>query len=322
MNDLTPLSGQSLVPSVTLFDSDLSQLLASQLAASSIAMYRRDVKAYQAYALRIQGDAFNVHTFVDWRDSLVLSTTLSPNTINRMLSAVKRVLKEAAAKGQIDETVFLRFDQVSGVKVKALKKRLKQHGRTRISKEDMRLLCDAPNSKTLIGKRDRALLATLASSAGRVSEIATLTYEQIIKQDDGYVIQICGKTDTEYRDAHLSREAYVLILEWLAARQAFVDAHGLENSSFVFSSFGGRGNSRHLAGGITEAGVWQVVQKYAKQCGMAYIKPHDFRRFVGTQLAKKDIRKAQLALGHKSIEVTAKAYVLDKLEAGETDGMY
>ncbi|GHO67579.1 hypothetical protein KSC_064710 [Ktedonobacter sp. SOSP1-52] len=43
---------------------------------------------------------------------------------------------------------------------------------------------------------------------------------------------------------------------------------------------------------------------------------------IFTQLAKKDIRKAQLALGHKSIEVTAKHYVLDELEVGQTDSLY
>ena len=53
-----------------------------------------------------------------------------------------------------------------------------------------------------------------------------------------------------------------------------------------------------------------------------HIKPHDFRRFVGTQLAKSDIRKAQKALGHKRIDTTARHYVLDELEPGLTDNLY
>jgi hypothetical protein len=43
---------------------------------------------------------------------------------------------------------------------------------------------------------------------------------------------------------------------------------------------------------------------------------------VGTQLAKRDIRKAQKALGHKRIDTTAQHYVLDELEAGLTDELY
>lgn len=306
---------------ISPFDSDIQQLLASHLAESSIKMYKRDIAAYQTYAETVQKNPLDVHTFIAWRNYLTLETDKSPNTINRMMSAVKRILKGAASNDLIDETLSLRFDHVEGVKVKALKKRLKQHSRTRITKEDMRRLCDTPNKNTLIGKRDRALLATLASSAGRVSEIATLTYEQIIKQDNNYVIQVCGKTDIEYRDAHLSIEAYEHIKEWLVAREAFITAHKLDTTPFIFTSFAGRGN-RYVPGEITESGIWQIVQKYAQQCDLAHIKPHDFRRFVGTQLAAKDIRKAQLALGHKSIEVTAKAYVLDKLEAGETNNLY
>jgi len=73
---------------------------------------------------------------------------------------------------------------------------------------------------------------------------------------------------------------------------------------------------------LSETAVWKIVTGYAEQCGLAHIKPHGFRRFVGTQLAAKDIRKAQVALGHKSIEITARHYVLDELEVGLTDHLY
>jgi len=68
--------------------------------------------------------------------------------------------------------------------------------------------------------------------------------------------------------------------------------------------------------------VWQAVQQYAAAVGLRHVKPHDFRRFVGTELAKRDIRLAQKALGHKRIETTARHYVLDELAGGLTDGLY
>src|SRR5262245_9041985 len=43
----------------------------------------------------------------------------------------------------------------------------------------MRLLCESPDCSTLVGWRDRALLATLASSGCRVSEVVTLTLGQL-----------------------------------------------------------------------------------------------------------------------------------------------
>lgn len=43
---------------------------------------------------------------------------------------------------------------------------------------------------------------------------------------------------------------------------------------------------------------------------------------MDTQLAKRDIRKAQKALGHTRIDTTAQHYVLDELEEGLTDDLY
>jgi len=68
--------------------------------------------------------------------------------------------------------------------------------------------------------------------------------------------------------------------------------------------------------------VWCTVQGYADQVGLSHITPHNVRRFVGTQLAKRNIRRTQKALGHKRIDTTAQQYVLDKLEHGLTDDLY
>jgi len=244
---------------------------------------------------------------------LATDTTLSPNTINRMLAAVKRMVKEAAVQGYLSHDTALAFAKIEGVKVVALKERIKPHARTRITPVDMRRLCDAPDATTLKGVRDQALLATLASSALRVDELATLTVEQIVPQGRGYLLRILGKNDVEHRDAPLSREAHDLIQVWLAARPVA--------SSAIFTSFGGRGG-RASAAPMSAVSVWRTVQHYADLIGLAHIKPHDFRRFVGTQLAKGDIRRAQKALGHKRIDTTARHYVLDELEVGLTDDLY
>lgn len=292
---------------------DLEHMFAGQLAVSSIAMYKRDVETYFDYA-KVQGDSWlDPQTLISWRAHLVLGSAKSPNTINRMIAAVKRIVREMASRDIVSETTALKFHQVRGVTTKSLKKRLKQHSRTKITPEDMRRLCESPDTSTPIGKRDAALLATLASSGIRASEAATLTLQQIEKRGKGYVVHVMGKTDTEYRDAHLSPEAFRLINDWIQKREAL--------SQFIFTGFTTRA-AKPVSDRISEVTVWTIVKRYAKQCDLEHIKPHDFRRFVGTQLAAKDIRKAQKALGHRSIEVTARHYVLDELEVGLTDHLY
>jgi integrase/recombinase XerD len=300
------LSNNQAVP----FD---ASILAGQLAASSIAMYERDFRAYLNFA-GTPDAALDAATLARWRTALANDTSMSPNTINRMLSAVKRLMKEAAAQGYTSHEVAASFEQVKGVKVAALKTRTKTTARTRIAPDAMRTLTDAPDTRTLVGLRDAALLHTLASSGLRVSELANLTQVQIVKSGNGYLLQVRGKNDAEYRDAHLSPTAYNAIQNWLEARPVV--------SAYVFTSFAGRGDSRATHEPMTEVAVWQTIKRYAEDCGLDNVKPHDLRRFVGTQLAKVDIRKAQKALGHKRIDTTARHYVLDELEVGLTDHLY
>lgn len=287
-------------------------MLAGQLAPSSIAMYERDMRSYLVFAASAEA-AVRAETLARWRTALAQETTLSPNTINRMLSAVKRVMMEAAAQGYLPTEKAAAFQLVSGVKVAALKDRIKANARTRIEPADMREVCEAPDRETLIGIRDAALLATLAGSALRAGELCTMRRSHIRRKGSGYVVMVRGKNDVEEREAPLSREAYRQIEAWL-------DVRGID-SDYIFTAFDGRGD-RLTERRLSTTAIWQIVRKYSTGAGLIDVKPHDFRRFVGTQLARKDIRQAQKALGHKRLETTARHYVLDELEPGLTDNLY
>ncbi len=310
---MAEFSGE-LIPAValTLSKEEMQRFLASRLATSSIAMYQRDAAAYVGWASQGRCDPLSPQCFMAWRDHLVADTTMSPNTINRMLAAVKRLMREAAKRERIPEELEIRFSRVEGVSVRALRERLKLNARTRIEPEEMRALCELPDIGTLCGLRDAAMLATLASSGVRIEELVTLTWSQIKRRKQGYLLLVRGKTDTDYREAPLSIEAYEKLLVW-KARQPVA-------SAWVFTGFDGPRQiprARH----ISTEGAGQRIKWYARKIDLA-AKPHDLRRFVGTQLAKQDLRKAQVALGHKNIATTAKNYVLDSLEVGMTDHLY
>lgn len=310
------------------------QMLAGQLSESSMRMYTRDFRAYIDWA----GDAASaveVTTLRRWRTHLAQETTLSPNTINRMISAVKRIMKEAANQGYLPFEQAMAFATVEGVKTAALKDRIKPNARTRISPEEMRRLCESPDTSEPLGLRDAALLATLASGALRVSELVAMQRKDIQRKGGYFVVMVLGKNDVEEREAPLSREAVAKIDAWLqkreellAARDGAAAIHKAASTdageAFVFTAFAGNGNAveRVTERPMTTPAVWQIVRKYAEQVGLEHIKPHDFRRFVGTQLARNDIRKAQKALGHKRLETTARHYVLDELEPGLTETLY
>jgi integrase len=291
------------------------QLLAGRLAASTVAMYTWDCAAYVTFAGYDSAVVLRAETLRRWRTHLVADTPLSPHTINRMLAAVKRVVTEGARQGLVDRAVAEAFAQVEGVSVGALRHRLKAHARVRITPAQMRQLCEAPSAGTLLGGRDRALLLTLATSGCRISEVVGLTPAQVTPRDGGYFLQVLGKRQHTPREAPLAQEAAAAIQAWLAQRGA-----GRPDTP-VFTRFAG-GGWRPTTAPLSVSSAWRVVRKYALQCVLPHVKPHDFRRFVGTELAKRDLRQAQKALGHQRLETTVQHYVLDELQPGLTEHLF
>ena len=186
---------------------------------------------------------------------------------------------------------------------------------TPLSPQQMRLLCDAPDPATLLGLRDRAFLATLASSGCSVGEAVTLTEAQIVDFPSIYIEIPQGKLLTA-RQAPLSQEAHERIAAWLAARPVASD--------YVFTRFDGRGlAARSSAEPLSRTSAWRLVRRYAEQAGLAGVKPQDLRRFVGCELARRrGLRLAQQALGHRRIATTAQQCVAAEPEGGLTDGLY
>jgi len=247
---------------------------------------------------------------------MVDHTRLSPNTVNRRLSAIRRMVQASAAIDQFDHAEAYKFALVEPVKRSALRHRLRPHARVRLSPEQIRAMCLRADTRTLIGMRDLALLHTLASSGCRVSEVVTLQQAAVLAAGDHWMIEVIGKGKHEPRLAPLSHEAYEAIDQWLTARSEHIDC------AHVFTTFWG--DIKHpRATPLTRYAAYKRIRYYAQLEGLQHVKPHDLRRFVGTQLtAKHGLRAAQLALGHSSPETTARHYVMDDLQGGLTEGLY
>lgn len=297
---------------------DLSTVLTQSQRDSTQREYRRRINQYLAFCATHHVLPEEPKSLALWRDHLVIATRQSPRTIQGKLAAVRSLMAEAASREAISHETAQRFRAVRGVKVKAMRHRLRQHNKTYLAPEQVRALCTAPSEDTLVGIRDRALLAALASSGCRESEIAGLLIENLVMRDGGYFCRVLGKTDEDPREVHLSSEAYWMIQTWLFIRKS----HKI-NSPYVFTCFDGRGDSRITNRPMTGKDVWKLVRKYARRVGLAHVKPHDLRRFMITQLARKrDIFAANLAAGHSKLETTQE-YILDRsLEPGVTDDLY
>ncbi len=312
MTAIIPASQTEIIPARDI--PDLTALLSGTVSASTAEVYKGDARAYSAWA-KAQGlDPLHPATFGAWRSHLVTATDYSPRTINRMLSAVRKLIDEAATQGIVPEAVAASFARIGGVKVSAMVSRTKRNARVRIPPEKMRAIIEAPDTSTLKGLRDRAFLLLLATSGLRVSEAINLTVDDLTERPDGQGVEVLGKNRSERHFAPMSREAWNAIWAWLKARPV--------QSPYVFTSAQGRGG-RWTDKPMSKVAAWKMVRAYAAQVGVQDIKPHDFRRFVGTQLVERHgVATAQAVLGHKNAATTLDNYVISDVRGNVTEGLF
>src|SRR5947209_4233176 len=226
------------------------RVVAGQVRDSTRHQYTEDFFDYLAFAKSAEA-AVDAAIFSQWRDDLVEriylapdrqhpgemhQRQLSPNTINRMLAAVRHMMQLAEEKRLVPTGTYQQFHNVRGVKVDALKERLKPNARMRITPEQMRQLTEEPDRSRLIGLRDLALLHTFGNGP-RVSEICGIERGRLHAKEGGYVVELRGKNKKEYREVPLNKETYAAIQAWLRERPV--------DSPYVFTSFDGRGEEAH-----------------------------------------------------------------------------
>jgi len=218
---------------------------------------------------------------------------LAPSSINVHLSALRKLAREAVDNGLLTTDFSISLSKIKYVK------RLGVRAGNWLSKEKAQVLLLAPDAGTLKGKRDRAILAVCLGCALRRSEIAALRVEQIQQRDGRWVIvDVIGQCN---------RIRTVPVPLWVkVALDAWTEAAAIE-SGFVFRPVN-RGD-RVWGERLTARVVWQMLQKYADQCGIPHLAPSDLRRTCAKlcRASGGELEQIQLLLGHESLETTARS---------------
>ncbi len=109
-------------------------------------------------------------------------------TINLRLAAVRRLAYEAADSGLLSPELAAGIRRVKGVR------RLGLRVGNWLSVQQAKTLLESTSSKTLGGKRDRAMLAVLVGCGLRRGELLGLTVEDVQLREDRWVItDLLGK---------------------------------------------------------------------------------------------------------------------------------
>lgn len=214
----------------------------------------------------------------------------APATANRILCAVRGVLKAAFMLGLMDGTEYQRARMVESVTGERL-----PAGRELAPGEIAALMGACENDPTPAGARDAALIALAYAAGLRREEIVTLTMDSY-SQETGKLV-VLGKRNKQ-RTAYLVGGAARAMADWLAIR-------GNEPGALFHPINKG---GRILKGPMTAQAVYNMLQKRAEQAGVEDFSPHDFRRtFVSDLLeAGADIATVAKMAGHASVTTTAR----------------
>jgi integrase/recombinase XerD len=291
--------------------------LAGRVAPSTIRQYQYDLQRYLEFCQWNKDRALTPASLRAWRTHMVDVEQLAAATINRRLAAVKSTLRLCVTHDGLEIAQAYGFSLVEKVRPSTLKHRMREDVRVRIQPDDMRRLWRIPNPATLKGARDRALMATLAASGCRISEAIALKRSEIFWAHDRGTIEVLGKNQVYSRRAPLTREAYEWICRWLERRLSF----GID-VELVFTRVTGAGRVP-TGSPLSRQGAYKIIKQAARAAGLPNVKPHDFRRFVGSELAKRhQLIVVQRTLGHQQIETTTK-YVLDHPDMEQmTEGLW
>jgi site-specific recombinase XerD len=215
---------------------------------------------------------------------------MAPSSVNQRLSAIRKLAAEAADNGALDPQV------ANGIRaVKGARREGRRTGNW-LTREEAQAWLSTPDTKTVRGRRDRALLSVLIGCGLRRAEAAGLTFDHVQQRDGRWVlVDLVGKRD-KVRSVPMPNWAKAAIDEWSKASGV--------SEGLVFRAI--NKGDRVVGDGITPQAIYNIIVGYAGALEKKGVAPHDLRRTFA-KLAHKGgaaIDQIQLSLGHESIQTT------------------
>jgi integrase/recombinase XerD len=255
------------------------------LSDNSLDSYRRDLKKLSGFLQQRGGGLLSAG-----REDLLAYLGLqmregrSPRSVARYLSGFRQFYRWQVREGRIrdDPTALIESPRIGRSLPKAL------------TEEQVERLLQAPDTDSLLGLRDRAMLELMYATGLRVSELVGLQLPNV-NLNQG-VLRVVGKGNKE-RLVPLGEEAARWLSSYLDSARPELMKGATAPDVFVT----GRRS------GMTRQSFWLRVKRHALEAGIDRpISPHGLRHSFATHLLNHgaDLRVVQLLLGHSDLSTT------------------
>ena len=251
------------------------------LATNTLQSYARDLARLQGWAQK-NGKRVEKLERRDLREWIARMSRegLAPSSVARSVSAARGFFRFLMLDGHIKRHPAEDLHTPQRIS------RLPQF----LTEEEMERLLFAPDIKTDVGVRDRALLEVMYATGLRVSEVCSLKTSDV-ELDAGLVT--CHGKGSKQRRIPIGKSA----VHWLQRYASIRKGMGSDSLPQLFL---------HRGRILTRQAAWAIIKTYAVQAGVPDISPHTLRHSFGTHLMQHgaDSRSVQALLGHADISTT------------------
>jgi integrase/recombinase XerD len=255
------------------------------LAANSVLAYTRDLRSLCAYAQRRRRSVVSLAP----RDLLDFlserrETGLKARSIARLVHATRGFFRFALREGLAAE------DPAENLKAPKILLPLPRY----LTSKQVEALLGAPDAKSALGLRDRAILEVLYATGLRASELVSLRPGDLNLEIG--IVTCLGKGRKE-RIVPIGEVARKWVARYLAGGRGSLARAGSPPVLFL----------NHRGGPLSRMGLWQIVRRHGSAVGVAAIlTPHVLRHSFATHLLEQgaDLRALQAMLGHADISTT------------------
>lgn len=256
------------------------------LSQNTLAAYRRDLQAFSRWLEKnrscalVNTSSSDIDAYLAYR----FSTHAKPRTAARYTASLRRFYRFLARENLIgtEPTQFLDTPKLPRPLPKVL------------SESEVESLLATPDTDTLAGLRDRAMIETLYATGLRVSELVGL---KLLNLDlNAAVLRVTGKggkdrlvplgEEAQHWLSRYLRESRPMLLNGKTCSEVFVTPRG---------------------SGMTRQAFWHLLKRRARSAGISKpLSPHTLRHAFATHLLAHgaDLRAVQLLLGHADISTT------------------
>jgi site-specific recombinase XerD len=215
-----------------------------------------------------------------------------PATVNKFLSALRGVLKEAWRLGLMSGEDYQRAADLESVKGETL-----PAGRGLTPGEILALMASCEKDSSPAGARDAAIIGLMYAAGLRREEVINL--DLVHYEPESGCLTIYGKRAKERTD-YVTNGAADALSDWLSLRGSTA------GPLFLAVSKGDKIDPQ--AKRITPQAIYNMLAKRAKAAGVAKFSPHDLRRSFVSDLLDKGVDIATVArmAGHANVQTTAR----------------